>query len=187
MDKTKLIIYAVVCSLLTGIAVYVVMMVVPGKTILPVNRPALEKNRHGKIDVYLYFGLPSDTLLVAEKQVINGAPDPTTLSKNIIDALLAGPVDKNLVRTLPEGTVCRAIYLNDDNVAYVDLSAQIRDKLPGGSESELLAIYSIVNTLILNVDQIKKVKILIEGSEVNTMAGHIDLRQPFSANMRMIK
>ena len=53
MDKTKLIIYAVVCSLLTGIAVYGVMMVVPGKPILPASRPAGEKNRHGKVDVYL--------------------------------------------------------------------------------------------------------------------------------------
>ncbi|MEW6078608.1 MAG: GerMN domain-containing protein [Thermodesulfobacteriota bacterium] len=187
MDKTKLIVYAVVCSLLTGIAVYGLMMVVPGKPTLPASRPAREKNRHGKIDVYLYFGLSADTLLVAEKQVINGAADPATFSKNIIDALIAGPVDKNLVRTMPEGTVCRAIYLTEDSTAYVDFSASIRDKLPGGSESELLAIYSIVNSLILNVDQVKKVKILIEGNEVNTMAGHIDLRQPFSANMRMIK
>jgi spore germination protein GerM len=187
MDKNKLVAYAVVCSLLTGIAVYGVMMFIPGKPSVSVGRPSVETDKHGKTDVYLYFGVPSDALLVAEKRVINKAADATTLSKNIVDALISGPSDKNLVRTVPEGTVCRAFYLTDEGVAYADFSSQIRENLPGGSESELLAIYSIVNSLALNVEQIKKVKILIEGNEADTMAGHIDLRQPFGANMRMIR
>jgi spore germination protein GerM len=187
MDKKKLIVYALVCSILTGITVYGVMMLIPEKRSIPLGRQPVEREKHGKTDVYLYFGVATDTLLVAEKRVVDGAADPTTLAKNIIDALISGPADKNLVRTLPEGTACGAFYVTDEGVAYADFSGQIRDRHPGGAESELLAIYSIVNSLVLNVDQIKKVKILIEGSEAGTMAGHIDLRHPFSANMRMIR
>jgi hypothetical protein len=48
-------------------------------------------------------------------------------------------------------------------------------------------VYSIVNSLILNVTDIEAVKILIEGQESITLAGHIDLQQPLKANMLLIR
>ena len=187
MDKKRLIVYILVCSLLTGITVYgVVMLVTDKRPVLP-DRKAAEKDRRDKTDVFLYFGAETDTFLVAENRTVNGAAEPVTLSKNIINELITGPSGKNLVRTLPPETVCRAFYLTDRGVAYADFSAGIKDRHPGGSQAELLTIYSIVNSLVLNVDEIKKVKILIEGSETDTLAGHIDLRRPFEANMRMIR
>lgn len=187
MDKKRLIVYALVCSLLTGIAVYGVVMLTAGKRSTPFDGQSARKDKQDRIDVYLYFGAAADAFLVAEKRTVYGGADPTVLSKNIIDALISGPADKNLVRTLPENVSCRAFYLTDEGVAFADFSGSIRDKHPGGSEAELLAIYSLVNSLVLNVDEIKKVKILIEGNESGTLAGHIDLRFPFDANMRMIR
>lgn len=187
MDKKRLIIYALTVSLLTGIAVYGVVVLTVEKQPPRFDRRAAGKDEPGRTDVYLYFGAETDSFLVAEKRTVYGAADPVTLSRNIIDALISGPAGKNLVRTLPEGTICRAFYLADKEVAYADFSATIRDRHPGGSEAELLAIYSIVNSLVLNVDEIKKVKILIEGNEADTLAGHIDLRSPFAADMRMVR
>lgn len=187
MDKKRLIIFALLGLLLGGLAVYGVVMFTSGKRASPFEGRVAEKTAQDKKDVFLYFGSAADSCLVAEKRTVYGSADPTTLSKNIIKALIDGPVGKNLVRTLPESASCRAFYLTDRGMAYVDFTADIRDRHPGGSEAELLAIYSIVNSLILNVDEIKKVKILIEGSEADTLAGHIDLRFPFDANMRMVR
>jgi hypothetical protein len=58
---------------------------------------------------------------------------------------------------------------------------------PGGIKLELITIYSIVNSLILNIPAIDAVKILIGGREALTLAGHVDLRFPFKANMLLIR
>jgi hypothetical protein len=51
----------------------------------------------------------------------------------------------------------------------------------------LLTIFSVVNSLILNVSEIDRVKILIDGSETSTLAGHINLQVPFKAHMLLIR
>lgn len=186
MDKRRLIVYALICLLLGGLATYGVVVLTSEKKPVSFKGQSAERTPLDKKEVYLYFGSATDTCLVAEKRTVHGG-DPTRLSRNIIDTLISGPVRKNLVRTLPEGASCRAFYLTDRGTAYVDFTVDIRDRHPGGSEAELLAIYSIVNSLVLNVDEVKKVKILIEGREADTLAGHIDLRFPFDANMRMVR
>jgi len=187
MDKRRLIMYALAALLLTGIFVYGVLKLTVEKRRVQFDRQAVEKDENGKTDVFLYFASGADAFLAAEKRTVCGGRDPVLLSKNIIEALIRGPLEKNLVRTLPEESECRAFYLTDEGVAYADFSSELRDKHPGGSETELLAIYSIVNSLVLNVDEIKKVKILIEGGEADTLAGHINLTLPFDANMRMVR
>jgi hypothetical protein len=83
--------------------------------------------------------------------------------------------------------VLNALYITPDNVCYVDLSEAVRSQHPGGSNSELLTIYSVVNSLILNIPQIKQVKILIGGNESSTLAGHIDLQDPLRAHLLIIR
>jgi germination protein M len=61
----------------------------------------------------------------------------------------------------------------------VDLSREIMEKHPSGSSAELATVYSIVNTLAYNFKPIKKVFLLVEGSEKETLSGHINLSQPF--------
>jgi hypothetical protein len=58
---------------------------------------------------------------------------------------------------------------------------------PGGVRSELLTVYAVVNTLILNLPEVSAVKILIEGREVSTLAGHIALEDPLNADMLLIR
>ena len=187
MDRRRRITYGLVLILLAGIATYLLFQWIADKQTGTAPSRSDIPDRQGQAEVFLYFGSAADAFLTAEKRLISGAGDPITLSRNIIAALINGPTEQDLVRTLPQGTVCRAFYLTDDGVAYADFSAHIRDRHPGGSEAELLAIYSVVNSLVLNIDKIKKVKILVEGNETGTLAGHIDLSRPFVANMRMIR
>lgn len=91
--------------------------------------------------------------------------------------LIKGP-RSGLLSPLPPGTQLRQLYIDGRGIAYADFSAELRDHHPGGSDAELLTVYSIVDTLACNFEQIKKVKILVDGSEVDTLAGHIDLRKP---------
>ena len=87
---------------------------------------------------------------------------------------------------MPLATEIRAIYI-DEKTAYVDFTREIAASHSGGILSELMTIYSIVNTLVLNVDGVDQVKILIGGQEAETLSGHIDIRFPLNADMLLIR
>jgi len=135
---------------------------------------------------HLYFADRNNSFLKSELRIMPQSDDPVEFGRAIIDALIKGP-QKGLIRTIPDGTELSAIYIGPNDVCYVDLSGPIRTKHSGGVKSELLTIYSVVNSLILNVSEIKRVKILIEGNEAPTLAGHINLQLPFRANMLLIR
>ena len=139
-----------------------------------------------KIQTHLYFADRHNSFLRSEQRVMQRPDDPIVFGRAIIEALIGGP-QKGLVRTIPIGTALNAIYIDPENVCYVDLSEAVKTNHPGGSNSELLTIYSVVNSLILNVSEIKRVKILIGGYEAPTLAGHINLQNPFKAHMLLIR
>ena len=139
-----------------------------------------------KIAAHLYFADRHNSFLKSEQRAMHQTDDPVDFGQAIVEALIKGP-QKGLVRTIPAGTKLNAIYIDPDNVCYVDLSATVRNNHPGGSNSEMLTIYSVVNSLILNVSGIKRVKILIDGNETPTLAGHINLQSAFTAYMLLIR
>jgi hypothetical protein len=139
-----------------------------------------------KIAAHLYFADRQNTFLKAELRVLHQPENPAQFARAIVEALIKGP-QKERIRTIPVGTRLNAIYIDPDQVCYIDLSQAAKKKHPGGINSELLTIYSVVNSLILNVSEIKRVKILIEGNEAPTLAGHINLQFPFKAHMLLIR
>lgn len=106
-------------------------------------------------------------------------------AREIITAQLA-PVTAPLVSAMPSGTALRALFITDHGDAYVDLSRQAAEAHWGGTLNEMLTVYTIVHALTVNLPAVKSVQILIEGKEVPTLAGHIDLRQPLAQNPALI-
>lgn len=137
-------------------------------------------------DIHIYFADINNFFLRSEKRRLIYSSDPAESGEKILKMLIQGP-GRGLIRTIPEGTKITAFYITDDATAYIDLSGEVRDNHPGGAITELLTIYSIVNSLILNIPEIKRVKILICGRESLTLAGHISLQPFFKANMLLIR
>ena len=69
----------------------------------------------------------------------------------------------------------------------MDLSREVSMGHPGGSLEELFTVYAIVNALTMNVPDITAVQILVEGREVDTLAGHVDLRHPLGRNLEWVQ
>jgi spore germination protein GerM len=109
------------------------------------------------------------------------ASDPVLRAKQVLNTLLAGPVDTEL-RTLPPDAALLAFYLLPDGTAVADFSEALGTSIPSGIESEQMAVDSIAKTLDANVPQVRRLKFLIHGQEVETLAGHLDLSQPFVVN-----
>ncbi|MGD8971450.1 MAG: GerMN domain-containing protein [Desulfobacterales bacterium] len=136
--------------------------------------------------VHIYFADRNGRYLQAEERIFSGAEREIDRGRAIVEALIKGP-RPGLMRTIPAGTQLRAFYLAPGNRAYVDLSERITEQYPGGCKSEILTLYSIVNSLILNLPEVSTVKILVGGRDVSTLAGHIDIRYPFTADMSLIR
>jgi hypothetical protein len=107
--------------------------------------------------------------------------DPVLRAKQVINTLLAGPVDAEL-RTLPPDAVLLAFYLLPNGTAVGDFSEALATATPSGIQSEQMAVDSITRTLQANVPQVRRLKILIHGQEVETLAGHLDLTGTFLVN-----
>ena len=134
------------------------------------------------LEVNLYFSDSQGMYLVPEKRKVEKT---SNLAKQIIVELIKGPVRSDLYTAIPEGTSVNEVYIVND-IAYVDLSEEIFKNHFGGSSGELMAVYSIVNTLTA-VPSIKAVQILIGGNERKSLMGHIDISMPLLRDEDWIK
>jgi hypothetical protein len=53
--------------------------------------------------------------------------------------------------------------------------------------NELLTIYTIVNAITENLPAVTSVQLLVDGKEVETLAGHVDLRRPLTKNLSYVQ
>ena len=123
-----------------------------------------------------------DSTLVPVTVELPLSSNPVLRSKQVLNTLLAGPVDAES-RTLPPDALLLAFYLLPDGTGIADFSEALATSVPSGIVSEQLAVNSIARTLEANVPQVQRLKILIHGQEMETLAGHLDLTEPFIVRM----
>jgi Sporulation and spore germination len=107
--------------------------------------------------------------------------DPVERSRQLLQALITSPPTPDQ-RTIPESTVLLGFYLLPDGTAVADFSDALASETPSGIVSEAMAVNSITQTLASNVPVLRRLKILIHGEEVETLAGHVDLTGFFDLN-----
>jgi spore germination protein GerM len=123
-------------------------------------------------------------LTSVEREVAYGA-DPGAQAKAILEAQIA-PAAEPLLSAVPSGTKLRAVFVANGE-AYVDVSGEMISAQPGGSLNELLTVYTIVGALTANLPAVNAVQILVDGKEVDTLTGHVDLRQPLTRNPEWVQ
>lgn len=143
------------------------------------DEPLQEKDIHSAEPlqtrpITLYFLSENDNYLHAEKREIIDHPSVVHQATQAIEALLKGS-QNGLLSPIPIGTELREFFITKRGVAYVDFSSEIREKHLSGTSAEMGTVFAVVNTLTYNFKTIKKVFILIDGSEKETLAGHVDL------------
>jgi hypothetical protein len=96
-------------------------------------------------------------------------------AEELLRALLALYLDKSSPHPLPPGSDIRSVYLVDPGLAVIDINAAFADGHRSGVLTEELTVASMIQTLSANIPGISKVKILVEGKQRDTLAGHADL------------
>ena len=136
--------------------------------------------------VHLYFADAKRPLLIAEARMMVNPGEPAAFSRQLVLELIKGSARGNLP-TIPKETRLRSFFLLGDGTAVVDFSVQLHENHPGSCRLEQMTLFSIVNSLILNVSEIDQVKILIDGAEVQTLTGHFPLGFPLTADMLLTR
>ena len=138
------------------------------------------------LNVSIYYPSSEADGLVGEPHEIFMTSAPGDRAKQILADLISGPVSEDGLRAVPPGTRLRQVYVLEQGTAYVDFSADLEQGLGGGSTEELMTVYAIVNSVALNIPEIRRVGILINGKPVETLNGHLDLRRPLSPDVSFI-
>jgi spore germination protein GerM len=135
--------------------------------------------------ITLFFLAEGDGLLHGEEREIAAGPSVSADAERILAELIRGS-DDGLISPLPPEAEVRQVFVTEEGVAYVDFSRDIAEKGSFGSSSELSAVFAVVNSLAYNLRSVKKVALLIEGGERETLGGHVDLTKPFSPDFSII-
>lgn len=130
-----------------------------------------------KIKARLFYLSEDGLQLVAVEREVPFGEGTLLQARRIVEAELERPAAP-LVSAVPDGTRLRAIYVDSQGEAFVDLSAEVSFAHSGGALDEILTVYSIVDAVTANLPAVRAVQILVDGHEVDTLAGHVDLRRP---------
>jgi hypothetical protein len=138
----------------------------------------------GTVSVSLFFASPDSAGLVREAREIGACGGDLSLCvRDVLDELTSGPLG-DLAPTIPANSIFRSVQIQGDT-ALINLGKEFMEALPKGSSAELMAVYSMVNTISLNFPSIKRVKFQVEGLDVTTFSGHLDLRKPLEPDYKL--
>ena len=151
----------------------------------PPPLPAPSESATRKITAQLFYVTPDGLHLAAVEREVTYGDGTGEQARHILEAQL-GPAPGPYVSAIPGGTQLRAVFVSPQGEAFVDLSGEVSSAHPGGSLNELLTVYTIVDVLTANLPAITAVQVLVDGREVDTLAGHVDIRRPLQANTRWV-
>ena len=170
-----------------GAALWLVVCLASGATLRAASGKDVMSQAPGLINAYLYFAAPGGTHLKAVSKQFASGMDTHKLCRALLEALMAGPLTSDVKRIFPESTRVNALFITANNDAYVDLKIDGDTIGPTDTITEYLGVYSLVNSLTVNIPQIRRVKILMNGSEAVSLGGHISLDTFFETNMLIVK
>jgi hypothetical protein len=134
----------------------------------------------------LYFPALNEGKILPEGRPITWAQTDADRVRQVVLALAEGS-HEGYGRVISPSTTLRAVFIAADGTAYVDLSNDFLVDFTPGIQTETLAIYSIVNSITVNIPSVKRVQFLIQGQEVETLDGHADLTAAFTPDLARVK
>lgn len=145
---------------------------------LPVAPPVSGSTE--QITLYVAY---DDAGVVRPKQVRTPLPaGRQERAAEVLHTLLNLYLDKFSPHPLGAGSEIRDVYLLDPGLAVIDLNSAFADGHRSGVLVEELTVVSLAQTLSENVPGITRVKILVDGKDRDTLAGHADLSNAYETS-----
>jgi germination protein M len=138
------------------------------------------------ITATVFYAAPDGLGLIPLRREVPLADGVVAQGRQILISQLAAPPDGQR-SVIPAGTQLRAFYVTERGDAFVDLSGAVASAHPGGSLNELLTVYALVNAVTANLPAVQRVQLLVDGHEVDTIAGHVDVRRPLARDTSLVR
>jgi germination protein M len=128
------------------------------------------------IRVTLFFPDQNGLLLHPEERDVPKPPGGAAFLRALFDELQKGPKREGLMSAVPDKMHLRNAFLLPEGQAVLDLA--VDGGLSFGSDDELAIVASLVDTMLQNVAETSRVRILVNGEPAETLGGHVDLTRP---------
>jgi germination protein M len=139
------------------------------------------------ITATLFYGSQDGQQLVAIQREVPFGEGSVDQGRQILLAQLTLAPPAPQAAVIPKGTTLRSFHVTESGDAFIDLGPEIVASHPGGSAGELLTVYALVNAVTANLPAVRRVQILVDGKEVDSLAGHVDLRRPLQRNDALVR
>lgn len=169
------VIVLLVVAVVMGLYVWHVSSIVPHDAPVADTRPVAAPVSGPTEHVTLCVAYDDSGVLVAQSANILLPQGRQQRAEELLRALLDIYLDKSSPHSLGAGSDVRSVYLVDPGLAVIDLNSAFADGHRSGVLVEELTIASLVETLALNLPDVRRVKVLVDGKERETLAGHVDL------------
>ena len=143
----------------------------------PAAAPAPDSAR--RIKATLFYVSDDGSELIPGTRDVPYGETAAEQARHILAAQVRTPPD-GLASAIPAGTHVRGVFMGAKGELYVDLSPEAATGYAGGALDEALAVFAIVNAVTANLPSVTAVQILVDGKEVDSLGGHIDLREPIA-------
>jgi hypothetical protein len=192
MTRRVLVMFAVLALIALGLALYALHLkrkVARDEQLAAQQQQSLAPPVNGPpTPVTLYIASDSDGTLRRTQMNVTLPPERSERARAVLRALVGQYLQASSPHPIGAGGDIRDVYLLGDDTAVVDTNAAFADAHPSGVLAEELTVASIVVTLNANDNKIQRVKILVNGQERETLAGHADLRRFYEAsNIRQVE
>ena len=155
----------------------------PAATVTGEPAPAAASTAH--INATVFFGASNGRGLAATRVEVPLETHVAAQGEAILQAALGDP-PSGAMRVVPVGTRLRGFYVDSRGDAFVDLTSEVRSAHPGGSFGEALTVAALVNAVTTNLRGVRRVQLLVEGEEIETLAGHLDVSQPLGPDTALV-
>jgi hypothetical protein len=142
---------------------------------VPYTRPVAPPASGPTEQVTLYVAYDDPGVLLPQASIIPLPGGRQQRAEELLRALLDVYMAKSSPHPLGPGADVRNVYLVYPGLAVIDLNSAFADGHRSGILVEELTVVSLVETLTANIPGITRVKILVNGKEQETLAGHADL------------
>lgn len=122
---------------------------------------------------------------LVQKQVAAALPaDPTMRAREIVHVLIAQWQEKNSTHPISNEADVKEVFLLDNNkTAVVNVNGAFADQHRSSIMVEELTMASLARTLGANIPGLQRIKVIVDGRERETLAGHADLTEFYPTNL----
>ncbi len=190
MNKKKRLILIIILAFLSVVIIAFMVFKNHKKSVKKqIEKKIVNQKEEESLEYDFFYQSANGNYLIPIKKKVSKHTDMKEQIKEVVLKLFEGvdASDKRYINLFSKRIKLNNIFIVNKEIVVLDLNREIYSELLGSSIDEILTIYSIVDTICFNFPYIKGVQIIVDGRQLETLAGHIDVSRPIRMDSKWIR